>query len=58
MKKFDDIKPVVLHLEPTEEELAKIILRERRLGLKDRRKIPTYIANDRRCGIVDRRKES
>jgi hypothetical protein len=28
---------------------------ERRSGLTDRRKIPTFIANDRRSGIVDRR---
>jgi hypothetical protein len=56
MKESDDIKPVVIHLAPTDEELAKMILRERRLGLKERRKIPTYIANDRRCGIADRRK--
>jgi hypothetical protein len=28
---------------------------ERRSGLADRRKIPTFIANDRRSGIVDRR---
>ena len=28
---------------------------ERRSGLADRRKIPTFIANDRRNGVVDRR---
>ena len=56
MNEFDDIKPVILHLDPTKEELARTILRERRLGSKDRRKIPTYIADDRRSGIADRRK--
>jgi hypothetical protein len=30
---------------------------ERRSGLADRRKIPTFIANDRRSGIVDRRQK-
>ena len=30
---------------------------ERRSGLADRRKIPTFIANDRRTGIVDRRQK-
>jgi hypothetical protein len=29
---------------------------ERRSGLKDRRRINTYIWNDRRCGIADRRR--
>ena len=29
---------------------------ERRSGLKDRRKVHTYLADDRRCGIADRRK--
>ena len=28
---------------------------ERRSGLADRRKIPTFIADDRRSGIADRR---
>ena len=56
MKELNDIRPVILPLEPTEEELAKMTLRERRMGLRDRRKIPTYIADDRRSGIADRRK--
>ena len=30
---------------------------ERRSGLADRRKIPTFIATDRRSGIVDRRQK-
>jgi len=56
MKNDDEIRPVILNLEPTEEELARLILRERRNGLHDRRMMPTYIADDRRCGIADRRK--
>jgi hypothetical protein len=35
---------------------AKIILQDRRFSLKDRRMLPTYLANDRRAGIEDRRK--
>jgi hypothetical protein len=31
---------------------------ERRSGLKDRRKVPTFIFNDRRCGISERRKRA
>jgi hypothetical protein len=31
---------------------------ERRSGLADRRKIPTFIANDRRSGIADRRQNN
>ena len=31
---------------------------ERRSGLKDRRKVHTYLADDRRCGIADRRKKT
>jgi hypothetical protein len=58
MKENDDIKPVVIHLQPTEEELARIMLRERRMGSRDRRKLSTYIADDRRSGIADRRKAS
>jgi polyphosphate kinase 2 (PPK2 family) len=30
---------------------------ERRSGLKDRRKLPTFIMNDRRSGISDRRRK-
>jgi hypothetical protein len=31
---------------------------EKRSGLKDRRKVHTYLADDRRCGIADRRKKT
>ena len=37
------------------ENLADASSSERRSGLKDRRKIHTYIWNDRRSGIADRR---
>ena len=50
------IRPVLIDLEPTDEELSKLHLRDRREGLKDRRKLHTYIADDRRNGIADRRK--
>ena len=55
-KKLDNIRPVLINLEPTNEELAKLPLRERRVGLKNRRKLHTYIADDRRSAINDRRK--
>ena len=53
---LDNIRPVLIYLEPTIEELAKLPLRERRVGLKNRRKLHTYIADDRRGAINDRRK--
>jgi len=31
---------------------------ERRYGLKDRRKVHTFLADDRRSGIADRRKKA
>jgi hypothetical protein len=34
---------------------AKIYIEERRRGQKDRRRLPTFVANDRRSGIADRR---
>jgi len=57
MKNCDEIRPVILHLEPTSEELVKLMLRERRKFSKDRRKMHTYLADDRRSGIADRRKQ-
>ena len=39
------------------EDLADTYFSERRYGLKDRRKLHTFIMNDRRSGIVDRRKK-
>jgi hypothetical protein len=54
-KKIENIRPVLINLEPTHEELAKLLLRERRAGLKERRKLYTFIADDRRSGLTDRR---
>ena len=36
---------------------AKIILKDRRSDLKDRRTLNTYLAKDRRTGMADRRKK-
>ena len=36
------------------EDLADVSFSERRCGIKDRRKIHTYIWNDRRSGLADR----
>ena len=38
------------------EDLADASFSERRSGIKDRRKIHTYIWNDRRSGLGDRRR--
>jgi hypothetical protein len=45
----DSTKPFIKNLEDAS-------LSERRSGIKDRRKINTYIWNDRRSGIADRRR--
>lgn len=45
----DSTKPVVKNLTGT-------AFSERRFGIKDRRKIKTYIWNERRSGIADRRR--
>lgn len=45
----DSTKPFV-------KNLGDASFSERRSGIKDRRKINTYIWNDRRSGIADRRK--
>ena len=37
--------------------LADTSSSDRRSGLKDRRKLQTFIMNDRRSGIADRRRE-
>ena len=42
---------------PVANELSGTDVVERRSGVADRRKIPTFIANDRRSGIVDRRQK-
>jgi hypothetical protein len=45
----DGTKPIV-------KNLTDASFLERRSGIKDRRKISTYIWNDRRSGIADRRR--
>ncbi len=45
----DSTKPFV-------KKLADASFQERRSGIKDRRKMNTYIWNDRRSGIADRRR--
>jgi hypothetical protein len=55
-KKTDSIRPVLIYLKPTKEELAKLYSHDRREDIKDRRKLHTYIADDRRNGPADRRK--
>lgn len=40
------------------EDLTDTSFSERRYGLKDRRKLQTFIMNDRRSGIVDRRRKT
>jgi hypothetical protein len=47
----DSTKPIVKNLTDTS-------FSERRSGIKDRRKINTYIWNDRRNGIADRRRRA
>ena len=37
---------------------TSVFFSERRSGIKDRRKINTYIWNDRRSGIADRRRKT
>ena len=49
-------KKVVVIVGPSSNPYAKIFLPEKRMGLQDRRKTHTYVADDRRSGIVDRRK--
>jgi hypothetical protein len=41
---------------PLGKNLSNASFSERRSGIKDRRKINTYIWNDRRSGIADRRR--
>jgi hypothetical protein len=41
---------------PSANPYAKITLKDRRQGVKERRRLYTFIANDRRGGMADRRK--
>jgi hypothetical protein len=46
----DSTKPIVKNLTDTS-------FSERRSGIKDRRKLHTFILNDRRSGIAERRRK-
>ena len=56
MAKSKNSGKVVIKVGPTGTPYAKIMRTERRLGLRDRRRLNTYIANDRRSGLSNRRK--
>ena len=51
-----NVKKIVVTVGPSNHPYAKILLPEKRKGLKDRRKMYTYVAKERRSGIVERRK--
>ena len=53
---MEKVRPVILFLEPTDENVPRELRPERRRGLKDRRKLHTYIFDDRHSGKADRRK--
>ena len=42
---------------PPDKPYAKMFITERRVGLSDRRKLHTYLADDRRSGKADRRRK-
>ena len=50
------VKIVDVYLERADEHTPAKLRPELRKGVKDRRKLHTYIADDRRSGIADRRK--
>ena len=56
MEEFSKFKKIVIKVGPPGNPFAKIMRTERRLGIKDRRILNTYIANDRRGGLPNRRK--
>ena len=58
MENNENKKQAIYERGPADKPYAKIIITEKRSGLKDRRKLHTYIADDRRSGVADRRKKS
>ncbi len=56
MEKSKNSEQVAVKVGPPGNPYAKIIRKERRSGLRDRRGLNTYIADDRRCGLSNRRK--
>ena len=55
MSTSDKSTKVVVQVGPADNPYAKIIVREKRKRLRDRRKLQTYIARDLRKGVADRR---
>ena len=55
MEEADNNKHAFYEIGPADKPYAKVMVPERRSGLEERRKIPTFIADDRRSGIADRR---
>jgi hypothetical protein len=58
MSKSKKRNETTLKIGPPDKPYAKLIVKERRVRLNDRRKLHTYIADDKRSGIADRRKNS
>ena len=56
MERTSNSEKVVIKVGPPGNPYAKIIRGERRFGIRDRRRLNTYLANDRRGGFSDRRK--
>ena len=56
MERTSNSEKVVIKVGPPGNPYAKIIRGERRLGIRDRRRLNTYIAKDRRGGLPNRRK--
>jgi len=55
MEKLKNSGQAVIKVGPSGNRYAKIMRTERRLGLRDRRRLNTYIANDRRSGLSRRK---
>jgi hypothetical protein len=56
MEETDNKKSAFYEIGPADKPYARVMVPEKRSGLEDRRKIPTFIADDRRSGIANRRK--
>ena len=56
MEEFSKSEKIVIKVGPPGNPYAKIMRIERRLGMRDRRILSTYIAKDRRGALPDRRK--
>jgi len=56
MERTSNSEKAVIKVGSSGNPYAKIMRTERRLGIRDRRRLNTYLANDRRGGLPDRRK--